>query len=85
MKQDHGMLFTYNSCKNRTFTMKDMNIPLDIIFINESMKVIHIIEADIDQENITSSGPAQFVIEINQGISHQRNIRSGTPVKIIFH
>jgi len=85
LEQDHGMLFSFDSCQNRTFTMEDMNFPLDIIFINETMIVIHIIEAEIDQNDITSNGPTQFVVEINKGIAEQNNIRIGTSIEIIFH
>jgi uncharacterized protein len=80
----NGMLFVYDSMQPLIFTMNGMSIPLDIIFINANSSVSHIIEADIGEEHISSDGPAQYVIELNQGLTSQYNITIGTSVELIF-
>lgn len=84
LDNDSGMLFVYPSPQPRVFTMNEMMIPLDIIFINGTNTVIHVVEADIDEESILSNGSAQYVVEINQGLSEQYEITLGTSVKILF-
>jgi len=79
-----GMLFVYDSMHPLVFTMTGMSIPLDIIFINENLTVHHIVEAEIGEEFISSNGAAQYVIEINQGLSEEYEITLGTSVEIIF-
>ena len=81
---DKGMLFIYNSMQPLIFTMKDMKIPLDIIFINDNLMVIDIVEGKINQENIQSNGLAQYVVEINQGLAEKNHIKIGTTLKIIY-
>ena len=85
LENNDGMIFVYEDAAIRTFTMKDMLIPLDIIFINENHTVIHIVEADIGQEHISSKGKAQYVVEINKGLSALHQIAIGTKIKLILN
>ena len=67
---DSGMLFTYNQEQNLSFWMKNMLIPLDIIWINKDKEVVHI-ERDVQPcqeekcESITFK--ATYVLEVNAG------------------
>jgi len=85
LPKNNGMLFIYETMQPLVFTMKEMKISLDIIFINENLTITQIVKADIDQEYIISNGPAQYVVEINQGLSDQYQIAIGTSVEIIYH
>ena len=40
LKDDEGMLFVFPESQEVSFWMKDTDIPLDIIFINEDLEVI---------------------------------------------
>jgi uncharacterized membrane protein (UPF0127 family) len=82
---DHGMLFIYNDTAVRFFTMKDMKYPLDIIFIDDNESVIHIAKADIDDQQISSMEPAQYVVEINQGLATEYNITEKTNISFHYH
>ena len=84
LPRKQGMLFAYDSMNQLVFTMTGMSIPLDIIFIDENLTVNHIVEADIGEDYIHSNGPAQYVIEINKGLSREYEISLGTTVEIIF-
>lgn len=83
LKMDRGMVFLYDTADIRTFHMKGMNFPLDIIFVDSQYTVLNIVEANISDEHITSKGPAQYVVEINKGLSRKYGISQGSRVTII--
>lgn len=69
-----GMLFQYNSPAPRSFWMKNTNVELDIIFLNQDKEIINIhhntppcTKSDPKQEicpSYKSQEPAQFIIEL---------------------
>ena len=69
LADDAGMLFLFSNVKPRSFWMKDTLIPLDIIFIKEDRKILHIhpMALPLDETGILSQGPAAAVLEINGG------------------
>ena len=82
LEQNKGMLFSYPSAELRIYTMKDMKIPLDIIFLDQNLTVMRVVEADIGEEYIRSIYPAQFVVEINHGVAKKNDIEIGSKVEI---
>ncbi|MFB6182833.1 MAG: DUF192 domain-containing protein, partial [Candidatus Nanohaloarchaea archaeon] len=52
LKNNHGMLFIFNKSANRTFWMKNTYIPLNIIFINENLTIVKIVNAE-PQPNVS--------------------------------
>lgn len=92
LEENAGMLFLFDSSENLTFWMKNTLIPLDIIFIDEEMKVINVEEAypepGIPDSNLTiykSDRPAKWVVEINQGLCSASGIGPGTDVTVILN
>ena len=88
---DEGMLFVYESPHNVSFWMKNVLIPLDIIFLDESGTVINVEEADIEinvpdekLKRYFSTSPAKWVVEINQGLCKLYGIGVGTNVSIEY-
>lgn len=83
---DHGMLFTFDPPRETYFWMKDVLIPLDIIFIDATMHIMDI------QENAPvcttfcpfyeSEQPVKYVLEINAGLSQKYGIHAGQEVII---
>jgi uncharacterized membrane protein (UPF0127 family) len=88
---DEGMLFVYEYPHNVSFWMKNVLIPLDIIFLNESGTVINVEEADVEidvpDENLgsyCSVGPVLWVVEVNQDLCKLYGIGVGTNVSIEY-
>jgi len=88
---DEGMLFVYESPHNVSFWMKNVLIPLDIIFLNETGTVINAEEADVEidvpDENLgsyCSASPVLWVVEVNQGLCNLYGINVGTDVSIEY-
>jgi uncharacterized membrane protein (UPF0127 family) len=84
--EDCGMLFIFPEIKERTFVMRNMFIPLDIIFIKDN-KVLNIHknlkpEGEIYKGRYNSKGPSNYVLEINAGMSDFFGIKEGDEILI---
>ncbi len=89
---DRGMLFIFDEPAPKTFWMKNVEIPLDIVFIGEDLKVLNVEEAIVENTSTPddllirylSEGSALYVLEMNYGLAAENNITAGTEVSIIF-
>lgn len=85
LPKDEGMLFVLEKQEPQSFWMKNMLIPIDMIFIDENMTVV-----DINRNaqpcsaercsSYLSSAPAKYVLEVNAGTCDSLNIRVGDTV-----
>lgn len=66
LAKDEGMLFIYEEPQTVGFWMKDTNIPLDIVFIDEDWEVISVYKGQPNDETIAEEDNVQFVLEVNQ-------------------
>ncbi len=81
-----GMLFVFNDERVRSFWMKDTLIPLDVLFMNEALIIVHIVgavpcEAD-PCPRFSSNLPARYALEVNAGFVQVHDIRVGAEVTI---
>jgi uncharacterized protein len=87
LPQDQGMLFIFEQAGDQSFWMKDMNFPIDIIFINND-RIVSIsknaqpVENNVNLPLYSSSQPADKVLEINAGLSDEYGFKVGDQVKI---
>jgi YVTN family beta-propeller protein len=77
-----GMLFAFYDEEPRSFWMKNTLIPLDMIFVDSSSRIIDIKEnvPPCDQEecpSYPSREPAQYVLEVNAGFVQENGVRVG--------
>lgn len=83
-----GMLFIYHDPQILKYWMRDMYIPLDIIWIGHDQKILKISDSvppcGVHPCPIYSSEkPAQYVLEVNAGFSKAHHITAGMPVIIL--
>jgi uncharacterized membrane protein (UPF0127 family) len=73
-----GMIFVNNEVAERCFWMKDMNYPLDIIWVDDKKQVVHV-EADVAPDTYpqTFCAQAKYVIELNAGAAATSGITTG--------
>lgn len=92
MNRDHldansGMLFVFNKSEIQTFWMKNTKIPLDIIWINRG-RIVEKTTLDPDSPNMTPQytpkEKANYVLELNAGISAENDFKIGDKVKINY-
>lgn len=85
LAQHDGMLFEFPYENQWNFWMKDMIIPIDIIWIDKNMRVIYI-EKNLSPNTFPQSfGPTTnslYVLEVASGVSEKTNLKVGD--KIIF-
>ncbi|TMU57407.1 DUF192 domain-containing protein [Flagellimonas algicola] len=82
MEQKQGMLFIFPDVTHHSFYMKNTQIPLDIIFIDENLKIDSFQKnaQPLDESGLPSEGPVKFVLEINAGLSDQWGLEVGDTV-----
>jgi hypothetical protein len=82
LNSDGGMLFVFDAENIPYFWMKDMQFPLDIIWINQKMKIVGI------EKNLQPCNPSycslfkpdekiKYVMEINGNQSEKYNFKAG--------
>ena len=84
---DKGMLFIYDKDHQHGFWMKNVLIPLDIIWTNENGEVVFIKKNfqpcnSNTCETIGPDSPARHVLEVNGGLADEMGLMVGD--KLIF-
>lgn len=79
MKDDQAMLFIFPDMRMRSFYMKNTYISLDIIYIDDSNKIVSIQKnaKPLNETSLPSTAPAKYVLEIKGGLSAQLGIAEG--------
>ena len=82
MEDTQAMLFTYPSAAIRNFYMKNTYFPLDIIYYDADSLLVSIQKnaQPRDETSLPSEAPAQFVLEINSGLSDDWNLEKGDKI-----
>ena len=82
---DEGMLVVFENVGNYSFWMKDMNFPIDILWINENLDVVGIeknLSPDTFPKSFGSNYLVKYVLEVPAQYSDKNNIKTGD--KIVF-
>lgn len=86
LKDDEGMLFIFLESSKNYFWMKDMVFPIDIIWINDDFRVIHI-EKNVGPNTYPQTfGPNQesrYVLEVKALFSEKNNLKEGDIVEFL--
>ena len=84
INQNEGMLFVFDQPGSYSFWMKDMNFPIDIIWIDANHHVVTVksnVNPSTYPQSFVNSNPAQYVIEIKAGRAQALGITNGTLIK----
>jgi uncharacterized membrane protein (UPF0127 family) len=86
LPDNKGMLFPFLVPWYRGFWMKNVNIPLDIIFINRKLRVTAMHEAPVESswfhKIYWSHGFCKYVVECNKGFCKKYGISLGAKIDI---
>jgi uncharacterized membrane protein (UPF0127 family) len=71
-----GMLFVDPAPSMRSFWMKNTPLSLDILFVDEAGDIVNIVKrtTPYSEEQILSTGPAQYVVEVRAGFTDKYKI-----------
>jgi uncharacterized membrane protein (UPF0127 family) len=80
LEKNHGMLFIFPNSDRHGFWMKEMNYPIDIIWLDENYSVIDTkenAEPNSYPEIFAPKLPAKYFLEVPAGFSLEKNIKIG--------
>ncbi len=80
LAEGDGMFFVFDKPGNYSFWMKDMNFPIDIIWLDQDLKIVHIKHnaSPIYYPELYEPGvPALYVLEVVSGFAEKNNLKVG--------
>lgn len=79
--EDQALLFVYDTDAQWAIWMKDMNYPIDIVWLNKDKKVVYIVKnappESYPDEKFTPKEDARYVIELMAGTTDKKAINIG--------
>lgn len=85
MGKNSGMLFVFSQPGIYRFWMKDMKFPIDIIWLDENLRIINI-EKNINPNTFPKKFmprlPAKYALEVNGDWSDKNKIKEGLNIKV---
>jgi uncharacterized membrane protein (UPF0127 family) len=84
MSSFEGMAFIFPQAEMRGFWMKDMQFPLDFVYVADGIVVdlIESVRPDTYPSTIQAKAPADTVIELNAGQIKENGIKIGDQLKL---
>jgi len=86
LKENRGMLFLFEQPRVPAFWMKNMLIPLDLVFLDQTGIVVDVV-ANVQPcaadpcPNYRPSSPAQAVLEIGAGVAGAHGVEVGARIQ----
>jgi uncharacterized membrane protein (UPF0127 family) len=82
LRAEEGMLFIYDSDDKWPIWMKDMNYPIDIIWLDKDKKVVYIVKnappESYPYDTFTPKQDARYVLEVVAGTVGGKSISIGS-------
>jgi uncharacterized membrane protein (UPF0127 family) len=78
--KDEGMLFVFDVLDDHAFWMKDMNFPIDILWLDDTLKVVGIekrLSPETFPEIFGKDFVSKYVLEVNSGFVDENKIKVG--------
>ncbi|KAB1197261.1 MULTISPECIES: DUF192 domain-containing protein [Haloferax] len=88
LAKDEGMWFVHDSPGSYAYVMRDMDFPLDIVFVAENGTITTIHHAELDPEGTSESdltryrGTGKYVLELPYGYTNETDIEVGDQVLV---
>lgn len=76
-----GMLFVFDTADKWGIWMKDMNYPLDILWLDDGKKVVHIednVSPDSYPKTYKPKVDARYILEVPSGFAAEHHVTLGT-------
>ncbi len=85
-----GMLFDFPAGTRPTIWMRNMQIALDLLFVDEQARLVHVFDqvppcADLPCDVYEADRPLRFVIEVPAGTAQQLGLQPGAQLDLGGH
>lgn len=83
---NEGMFFIFSTADRHGFWMKDMLFPIDIVWIDQDFKIIHIeklVTPDTYPKVFYPRSPSMYVLEVKAGVADELDLKLGEGVKFL--
>ncbi len=79
MKMNQGMLFIFDDVSMRYFYMKNTQIPLDLIYLDDKLRIASFQKnaQPMNENSLPSKVPVQYVLEVNAGLADKWSLAVG--------
>lgn len=87
LREDEGLLFVFDKPGQYGFWMKEMNFPIDIIWLDESKRIIYIkkdARPELYPEVYGPTTDAKYVLEVVAGFSDKHNVKEGDRAEFTY-
>lgn len=85
LRTDQAMLIVFDYDDKWSIWMKDMNYPIDIVWLDKDKKVVYIVKnappESYPDERFTPKQEARYVLELPAGTTSKKAIKIGTEAK----
>lgn len=83
MEDNQGMLFIFPDIAMHSFYMKNTAFPLDIIYIDEHLKIASFQEnaQPFNESGLSSKVPIKYVLEVNAGLAEKWRLEVGDQIE----
>lgn len=88
LPKESGMLFVFENPEIHPFWMKDMLIPLDLVFIDQNYNVVDLRKnlppcSDVVCDKIIPVTNVKYAIELNAGWLDEKGVKVGDKIEVI--
>lgn len=92
MPRDWGMWFDRELTGAASFWMKNMHFPLDMLWLDESFRVVHVTHnaevpetgtPDAELPRYRPPVPVRYVLEVNAGLVRELGLQEGVVVEVV--
>ncbi|MFA6076548.1 MAG: DUF192 domain-containing protein [Candidatus Paceibacterota bacterium] len=87
LKTNEGMFFIFSEFGSHPFWMKDMNFSIDIIWLDEDLRIVYIkrdARPESYPETYRSQIPSKYVLEVVSGFADKNNLKEGDRVEFTY-
>ena len=83
MLENQAMLFIFQDLEVHSFYMKNTQIPLDIIYIDDNLKIASFQKnaQPFDEKGLSSQVPVKYVLEVTAGLSDNLGLSLGDQIE----
>jgi uncharacterized membrane protein (UPF0127 family) len=76
-----GMLFVFTKPTRMEMVMRDMNFPLDFLFLTDAWEIVQIASLEPGPDKIVPTVPVSMVLEINKGLAAELGLTTDMTIE----